>query len=279
VLGAPRELTPLVRLIDLPEQPGKPAFEAAPTRGLAALPRAAAGAEVAVNLHGRGPESHRLLTPTVAARLLAFRHPVAWPSGPPWHPNEHEVDRWCRMLRAHGVASEPGELDMTAPGRPRRQEDLTLLHPGAGSPARRWPRERWAAVARAETAQGHGVLITAGVGERALAGDIARRAGLAPQSAVAAGTDVGELVALVARAGRLVCGDTGIAHLATALRTPSVVLFGPTSPAAWGPPRSRPSHRALWAGRSGDPHGAVVDPGLLKLSVAEVAGALRGLPA
>src|SRR4029453_232522 len=47
---------------------------------------------------------------------------------------------------------------------------------------------------------------------------------------------------LVAAADRVVCGDTGIAHLATALRTPSVVLFGPTSPALWGPPPHPPRH-------------------------------------
>ena len=64
----------------------------------------------------------------------------------------------------------------------------------------------------------------------------------------------------------MVCGDTGVAHLATALGTPSVVLFGPTAPARWGPPRERPIHRVLWAGRSGDPHAAEPDPGLLAIA-------------
>ncbi len=63
-------------------------------------------------------------------------------------------------------------------------------------------------------------------------------------------TDLVELAAAVAAAGRVVCGDTGVAHLATALGTPSVVLFGPTSPARWGPPADRPQHRVLWAGRA-----------------------------
>jgi ADP-heptose:LPS heptosyltransferase len=279
VLGAPRELAPLVRLIDLPERPGEPVFDVAPARDLAWLPSTAAGAEVAVNLHGRGPQSHHLLTRARPAELIAFRHALAWPSGPEWRADEHEVRRWCRLLRAHGAAAEPDELDLTAPGENGREPDLTLLHPGAGSPARCWPTARWAAVARAETAQHHRVLITGGPAERRVAGDIARRAGL-PTTAVAAGrTDLGELARLVARAGRLACGDTGIAHLATALRTPSVVLFGPTSPATWGPPRSRPRHRALWAGRRGDPHGRSPDRGLLELTVAEVAGALRGLHA
>ena len=88
-----------------------------------------------------------------------------------------------------------------------------------------------------------------------------------------------DLAALVAAAERVICGDTGIAHLATAFRTPSVVLFGPVSPARWGPPPDRPWHRALWAGRRGDPHAAVVDPGLLSIEVPDVLAALDGLPA
>jgi ADP-heptose:LPS heptosyltransferase len=70
------------------------------------------------------------------------------------------------------------------------------------------------------------------------------------------------------------CGDTGVAHLATALGTASVVLFGPTAPAAWGPPRDRPRHTVLWAGRTGDPHGSQPDPGLLEIETDDVVAAL-----
>jgi ADP-heptose:LPS heptosyltransferase len=87
-----------------------------------------------------------------------------------------------------------------------------------------------------------------------------------------------ELAAAVSAAARVVSGDTGVAHLATALRRPSVVLFGPTSPLLWGPPPGRPWHRALWAGMTGDPHADTPDRGLLRLHVTDVLGALADLP-
>ena len=81
---------------------------------------------------------------------------------------------------------------------------------------------------------------------------------------------------LVAAAALVLCGDTGVAHLATAYRRPSVVLFGPVSPALWGPPaRTSPDgsvlHRVLWHGDgNGDPWGADLDPALEKITVDEV---------
>jgi ADP-heptose:LPS heptosyltransferase len=100
-----------------------------------------------------------------------------------------------------------------------------------------------------------------------------------PHALILAGeTDLLTLAATIANARGVICGDTGVAHLATAFGTPSVVLFGPTPPSEWGPPPSRPQHRALWAGRRGDPHGAEPDPGLLAITAADVIDALTRVP-
>jgi ADP-heptose:LPS heptosyltransferase len=115
-------------------------------------------------------------------------------------------------------------------------------------------------------------VVTGSAAERDLADGVRRAAGL-PASALLAGrTDLAELAALVAGARLVVCGDTGTAHLASAFRTPSVVLFGPIPPAFWGPPTDGP-HRVLWHGtgtETGDPHAAEPDPRLLRISVEEV---------
>ena len=128
-------------------------------------------------------------------------------------------------------------------------------------------------MARALTFADRHVVITGGAAERRLAAGIGREAGLEPGAVLAGRTRLLQLTALVSAATLVVCGDTGIAHLATAFRTPSVVLFGPTSPARWGPPPGR-CHRVLWKGTTGDPHAAEPDTGLLGIAVGEVLEAI-----
>jgi len=277
LLAVPTALAPLARCTGAVD-------EVVPAEGLdQPLSRLLHGAGLAVNLHSRGPESHNLLLAAEPRRLLAFAHPAvpASSQGPRWRADEHEVTRWCRLLEESGIAADPRRLDIDLPPGPlpHGAREATLVHPGAASPARRWPAERFAAVARAEARAGRPVVVTGGPDEVALAHEVATRAGL-PRGAVHAGQNgVLALGRLVAAADRVVCGDTGVAHLATALGTPSVVLFGPTSPALWGPPADRPWHRALWAGGSGDPHGQLPDPGLLAIAADQVLEALDDLPA
>jgi len=237
---------------------------------LAPLPPKLHGADVAVNLHGRGPESRALLAASRPARLISFGPAPA----PRWRAGEHEMERWCRLLRESGLLADPADLRLPAPDvdPPAAARGATLIHPGAASGARRWPPERWAEVAR-RCAR---VAITGGPDERPLVLEVARAAGVPERAVLAGRTGLLELAAAVAAAARVVSGDTGVAHLATALGTPSVVLFGPTPPQEWGPPPSA-RHVALWAGRRGDPHADAPDPGLLALSVDDVVQALAGL--
>lgn len=281
VLATPRHLGALVRAIGPADGPQGPGWEVADAHGLEPLPAWLHRAEVAVNLHGRGPQSHRLLQATRPGRLVAFHHPKALPDprAAQWRAGEHEVTRWCRLLDHAGIPADPAQLELRPPPGPvpAGAAGATLLHPGAASPARRWPLDRWAQVALAERSLGRRVVITGSADERALCLELARRAGLGPDAVLAGRTDLGELARAVAAADRVACGDTGVAHLASALGTPSVVLFGPTSPATWGPP-SRARHRVLWAGRTGDPHGRRADPGLLEIHPQDVAAALAALP-
>jgi ADP-heptose:LPS heptosyltransferase len=242
----------------------------------AALPAAARDADVAVNLHGRGPQSHAAVRAAGPGRLVAFACRAAGHAdGPEWREGEHEVARWCRLLAESGIPADAAALDLDAPAG-TEPHGATVLHPGAAAPARRWPVDRWAAVARAERATGRPVVVSAGPGEETDALSVAAAAGL-PAESVRAGGDLIDLTRLIAGAGRVACADTGVAHLATALRVPSVVLFGPTPPAEWGPPADRGRHRVLWTGRRGDPNGPAPDPGLLEIEPATVSAELAAL--
>lgn len=273
VLCAPVGLAPLVALAD-------PLAEVSDTAPLAPVAAELRGASVAVNLHGRGPQSHRALRATHPGRLIAFGCPQAEHAGPPWWPDEHEVQRWCRLLAESGIPADPRDLRLRLPPwpAPPGTAGATVIHPGAASPARRWPAARFAAVARAAREAGALVVITGSRDERQLADRVATLAGLPAANVWAGRTDLAALVALVAAAERVICGDTGMAHLATATGTPSVVLFGPTPPALWGPPVGASEHIALWAGRRGDPHGAEPDAGLVEITAEAVLAALERLP-
>jgi hypothetical protein len=227
--------------------------------------------DVAVNLHGRGPSSHRLLLGLRPRQLLAFEHPdVPESHGRAlWNPREHDAERWCRMLAAYGIEADPDDVDLDLPPLPDLVRGYTLIHPGATSPSRRWPVERWAAVARRERAGQRRVIITGGPREWPLARDVAQRADLPLCSVRAGAPSLLELASLVRGAGIVLCGDTGVAHLATALRRPSVMLFGPSAPNRC-PPVERAWHHVLWAGWDRAPQGDRRERGLLEIAVEDV---------
>jgi ADP-heptose:LPS heptosyltransferase len=245
-----------------------------PVAGLGLLAYDGPGGHVAVDLHGRGPQSHRVLLATRPRSLVAFDCPEVGHHGPAWQQEEHEVDRWCRLVSAAGGRCGPEDLRIDVPA-PRG--DLVLLHPGAASGSRRWPADRWGALGARLVAAGRQVAVTGGVGERDLCARVAALCGHGARD-LSGSRDVAGLAALVAGAHLLVCGDTGVAHLATAVGTPSVLLFGPTPPARWGPRIDRDRHVVLWHGdpdHPGDPHGDALDPALRRITVAEVEDAVQ----
>jgi ADP-heptose:LPS heptosyltransferase len=265
VLAAPESLGELVALTGVVD-------ELLPTADLD--PLAGPSPDVAVNLHGRGPDSTRILQALHPGVSLTHAHPEhPGVPGPEWETDIHEVHRWCRLLAHFGIPVDPADLGLVHPPVPSPVPAAVIVHPGCAFVARRWPAQRYAVVARELAATGLPVVVTGNADQRLLALQVAAAAGL-PQCSVLAGqTSLAELAALVADASLVICGDTGIAHLATAYGTPSVVLFGPVSPQHWGPPPQRPQHVALWAGSTGDTFANRPDPGLLRITTEEVLAA------
>ncbi len=194
VLAAPRTLGPLAELtgaVDrLLDTSGlqEPAWDGPPP-------------DLAVNLHGRGPQSHRLLAALSPRRLVAFGSREARHDGPAWVADEHEVRRWCRLLEESlGIPADPGDLRLAPPRTSAPVPGAVVVHPGAAFPARRWPAERFAEVVRWAAERGHPVVLTGGPDETGLADDVRRAAGLPADAVLAGRTDLAALAAQVASA-------------------------------------------------------------------------------
>lgn len=109
-------------------------------------------------------------------------------------------------------------------------ERFAVLQPGANSEAKRWPAERFAAVAR-HLVERHGltVLVSGSPAERELAERVEREAGCAGVVALPRhGLSVPTLKGVIARAVLMVSNDTGPRHIAAALGVPLITMFGPS---------------------------------------------------
>jgi lipopolysaccharide heptosyltransferase I len=137
-------------------------------------------------------------------------------------------DRFPIRVRPAADAKLRAKLEQQGVG------EFFVLSPGGGWRSKCWPPERYGAVHR-ELARRYGWrgVVSFGPGEEPLAEAV--RAAAGEPAPVALPFDVAQLIALLRRARLVVAGDTGPLHLAVALGTPVVGLYGPTAPARNGP--------------------------------------------
>jgi len=109
-------------------------------------------------------------------------------------------------------------------------QPVAVLAPGAVGPSKRWPD--YGALAARLAELGFAVWVVGGPGEKALAAEIARSA---PQTRDLTGTDLRNAILALAAATVAVSNDSGLLHVAAAIGTPSIGIFGPTSPWHWAP--------------------------------------------
>jgi heptosyltransferase-1 len=155
--------------------------------------------------------------------------PAAWLVNRPVaiDPSKHVVEWNIELSRAIApLITDVPRVDFSAfaADGPSGFERRVVLNPGAGRADKLWPVERFRELARRI---GKEALVVWGPGERSLAEAVG--AELAPP------TSLRELARLLRKARLVIAGDTGPLHLAVALGTPVVGLYGPTSPARNGP--------------------------------------------
>ncbi|GAP62174.1 hypothetical protein ARMA_0597 [Ardenticatena maritima] len=181
----------------------------------------------------------------------------------PYTEGLHEVVQNARLLNRFGVPATLSPhiaplffpLDDAARARARTlptppgSGPLVAIHPGSGAPVKRWRPEKWGALATMlHTRYGARFVLTGGPAERDLAAAVAAHTD-APLVNLAGQTDLPTLAALFERCALVIGPDSGPLHIAVAVGTPTVHLYGPVSPATfgpWGPPeRHRVVTRAL----------------------------------
>jgi heptosyltransferase-1 len=172
------------------------------------------------------------LAAAVAGDALA---PIA-----PWLPVDPAAEAWADRLQSSSATAR-----------------AVLINPGAGWGAKRWPVERYAAVAQSLIDRGFRVLVNAGPGEEPLAEAVVQSVPAAEPFACS----LSQLIALARRVALVIAGDTGPLHLACALGRPVVGIYGPTDPSRNGPygtlfkvlrsPQSRRDHTRNQAPEAG----------------------------
>lgn len=215
--------------------------------------------DLAIQLHGSGTLTNGLLRQFGAARMAGF-HAAGHPCPDParflaWQDGEHEVLRALRLMRLLGCPprGEALEFPLTvadhddlhrACGSLPPPGSYVCIHPGARMLTRRWPFERFAAVADRLAQQGWRIVLTGSADEAALAAAV-EQAMHAPALNLAGKTSLGALAALVAQAALVVCNDTGMSHVSAAVATPSVVVCNGADPGRWAP-LDHVRHRVLF---------------------------------
>lgn len=192
----------------------------------------------------------------------------------PLLPVDPEAEVWCDAL----LGVKQGTVSRRSSDYP--VQPVALLNPGAGWGAKRWPPERYAAVACGLAERGFRVVVNAGPGEEELAEEIRTQSS---GTALPATCSLNQLIALTRRVSLAIAGDTGPLHLACALGKPVVGIFGPTDPARNGPfgARGWARFRVLRSAESRRDHTRRQEPeaGLLTIQPEEVLEAADELQA
>ncbi len=247
-------------LLEFPGYPGLPETSWQPDEVVRFLSRAQEQHfDLVLQMHGSGSITNPLAL-LLGGRCTAgfFERNRFCPGSSffPYPESGPEPRRLLALLESLGIEPRGEELefpltvaDLEAAGRLRRRHGLdgayACIHVGSRDPSRRWPPRAFGQAARWLASQGMRVVFTGTQEETDLVEAAMRRTSL-PAINLAGRTGLGELAGLLRSARLLLCNDTGVSHLAAALRVPSVVVFTGSDPDRWAP-LDRRRHRAVAA--------------------------------
>jgi heptosyltransferase-2 len=158
-------------------------------------------------------------------RMIDRMGALAFPKGAP-RPQD-----WPRpelVVPAPEIAAFRARMALPQDGR-----RVVALAPGAIGPGKAWPLSHYLELTRMLLAQGIAIWVLGGPNETALAAEIIKAGG--PASRDLTGPDLRNAILALKAADAAVTNDSGLMHIAAALGTPTIAIFGPTSPRLWGP--------------------------------------------
>lgn len=139
-------------------------------------------------------------------------------------PPDARLELACGPEQEHAAESLLARAGVT-PGAP-----LALLNPGGNRASKRWPPDRYAAVADHLVNRGFTVLVNGSPAEAELVQEVASRAQSALVQLPRHAPTLGAIKAVIRRCRLMITNDTGPRHIAAAFRVPVITLFGPTDP-------------------------------------------------
>jgi ADP-heptose:LPS heptosyltransferase len=240
------------RFVEFAGYPGIAEVEVDPGRTQRFMAEQSAyGYDLAIQMHGSGRTSNAFTLALNARATVGYYEPAppaGLSAGLPYPEHSAEVTRNLNLVALCGCHEHDSRLEF-----PLQQADLVEadrlllklqraggaklpwigLHAGAKAPARRWPVAYFASVGDyfARNFSAH-IILTGGPDEGAIVQAVAQRMHSQPFN-IAGQTSPGGLAALIGELDLFISNDTGPAHLADALETPSVTIFGPVDPARW----------------------------------------------
>jgi len=219
--------------------------------------------DLTLQMHGNGSYINPFLTLLGGKRQAGFYRPGQYcpdaRSFMPYPQELSEVERLLKLMTFLGMPEQGRELEFPVSAA-EYQMGLRLLeihslvpgkyvclHPGASGGDRRWSITGFIEVARSLARQGYRVVLTGTAAEWDLAHQVyaaVNEPGTPLPLNLASRTSLSGLAVLLSHSALLVCNDTGVSHLATALKVPSVVVFSNSEVERWSP-SDRYRHRVV----------------------------------
>jgi ADP-heptose:LPS heptosyltransferase len=205
--------------------------------------------DLVIQMHGSGRFSNPIALQFYGRHTVGFVNDISGApeldAAFPYIPNENEITRLLQFLRFLGIQNRGNETEFFLTQSDHEtaerwlkgaKEPLIGMHPSAREATKRWHIGRFVVTARSLLDECGGQVVL--VGDEEAASDCALIGKMLGEDTIlmAGQTSLAVLGAVLSRLTLFISNDSGPAHIAYALRVPSVTIFGGTDPFAWSPP-------------------------------------------